>query len=441
VNSAPPSWIDSFLRWLTPRRLRAQTIVLAICLWGVCAVDFATPGIFDRAGNIKFQDFLPLYISAKLISQHRAAELYNPQSQSRELEQIVGPVNTIRIPYLYGPQVGVLFVPLAKFSFPIAARTWVALSILIYAACVYALWRCCPNLHLHGQLIALAAIAFPPLFHFFVRGQFSAVPLACFTLAFVALRANQAFWSGIALGFLIAKPQFLVAIPLILLAAQAWKILAGLVLSSSVQLAITHLYFGTEIMRAYFNVLTHPSSWISTAELSQAPIQMHSLRSFWTLLLPWPNAALAFYALSSMAVLVLAVMVWKSPSSLPLKFSALALASVLINPHLFVYDLLVLAPILLLLLDSTIRPGLVIPSNARNLLFAEPIEKADSSPLSFSEKTILRQQSSSELKALLYLAFILPLFGPISRWTHLQLSVIAFTAILWILYRVRDRTE
>jgi hypothetical protein len=97
---------------------------------------------------------------------------------------------------------------------------------------------------------------------------------------------------------------------------------------------------------------------------------MHSLRSFWTLLLPWPNAALAFYALSSMAVLVLAVMVWKSPSSLPLKFSALALASVLINPHLFVYDLLVLAPILLLLLDSTIRPGLVIPSNARNLLFA-----------------------------------------------------------------------
>jgi hypothetical protein len=141
-----------------------------------------------------------------------------------------------------------------------------------------------------------------------------------------------------------------------------------------------------------------------------------------------------------MAVLVLAVMVWKSPSSLPLKFSALALASVLINPHLFVYDLLVLAPILLLLLDSTIRPGLVFPSKARNLLFAEPIEKADSSPLSFSEKTILREQSSSELKALLYLAFILPLLGPLSRWTHLQLSVIVFAAILWILYRVRDRT-
>src|SRR5450432_854163 len=75
VSILESSWIHSFLRWLTPRRLRAQAIVLAICLWGVCAVDFATPGIFDRAGNIKFQDFLPLYISAKLISQHRAAEL------------------------------------------------------------------------------------------------------------------------------------------------------------------------------------------------------------------------------------------------------------------------------------------------------------------------------------------------------------------------------
>jgi hypothetical protein len=41
------------------------------------------------------------------------------------------------------------------------------------------------------------------------------------------------------------------------------------------------------------------------------------------------------------------------------------------------------------------------------------------------------------LSLLLYLAFLLPLFGPLAYWTHLQLSVVVFAAaILWNLYRV-----
>jgi hypothetical protein len=402
-HAATPSWIDFFLQSLTPRRLRAQAIVLALCLWGVCAVDFATPGLFDRAGNIKFQDFLPFYISAKQISQHRANELYDQQSQTKELEQIVGNTTTVRIPYLYGPQVGLLFVPLASLSFSAAAKIWVVLSLLIYFACVYALWRSCPNLHPYPQLIALAAVAFPPLFHFFVRGQFSSVPLACFTLAFLALRTKRMWLSGIALGLLIAKPQFLLAIPLILLLAQAWKILAGLVLSSAAQLAFARLCFGADVTRAYLNVLLHPSHWITTAELSQAPIQMHSLRSFWTLLLPWPTAALVLYILTSLAALAAAILIWRSSSPSSVKFSALILAAILINPHLFVYDLLVLIPVLLLTLNWTLEND---------------------------------EHSTPTLKLLLYLAFILPLFGPLSRWTHLQLSVIAFGAILWTLARL-----
>ena len=63
------AWIASVSKWLTPSRIRAQAIVLALCLWGVCAIDFATPDLLDRAGNIKFQDFLPSYIAAQLIAQ------------------------------------------------------------------------------------------------------------------------------------------------------------------------------------------------------------------------------------------------------------------------------------------------------------------------------------------------------------------------------------
>jgi hypothetical protein len=406
VTNSAPAWIVSSLRWLNPRRLRAQAIVLAICLWGVCAVDFSTPGIFDRAGNIKFQDFLPLYISAKLIAQHRAADLYNQEIETKEIGKIVGRPTAVRAPNLYGPQVGLLFVPLANLSFRAAAEVWTIFSLLLYLACVYGVWRRCPAVHSYAQLGILAAVAFPPVFHFLVRGQLSALPLACFTLAFLALSANQFLLAGAALGCLIAKPQFLVAIPLVLLLAGSWKILAGLLASAGTQLALTRAYFGTAVMNSYIDLFRHPASWINTAELSNAPIQMHSLRSFWTLLVPWPTPALALYVLSSLIAIALTVSIWKSAAPLALRFSALVLSAVLINPHLFIYDLLVLAPVLLLIINWTIEN----PQPA-------------SSPI---------------LKLLVYLTFVLPLIGPLSRWTHLQLSVLAFAALLWTLHNHRS---
>jgi len=35
---------------------------------------------------------------------------------------------------------------------------------------------------------------------------------------------------------------------------------------------------------------------------------------------------------------------------------------------------------------------------------------------------------------LLFLAFVLPLFGPVSNWIHVQLSVPVFAAVMGLLY-------
>jgi glycosyl transferase family 87 len=406
VIEKPPAWIISAAAWLKPSRVRAQALLLALCLWGVCVIDFATPGLFDRAGNIKFQDFLPSYISARLIAQGRAAELYSEQVAANAIQALIGQPSRVRLPNLYGPQVGLLFVPLARFSFPIAARIWVATSLFIYFGCIYVIWKSCPNLRPRASTVAICAIAFPPLFHFFVRGQTSALALACFTAAYFAFRADRKWLAGFALGFLFFKPQFLVAIPIVLLLARAWKEFLGLVVSASAQFALAKISFGPVVMHAYFDALRNFSR--GGVELSLAPIQMHSLRSFWTLLIPQPELALTFYVLSSVVVIALAASVWKSPAPLAIRFSALTLAAVLVNPHLFVYDLLVLAPALLLLVDWTL---------------------------------IHEQSATSGLRLLLYFAYVLPLFGPLSRWTHVQLSVPSFVAVLWVLLRGRGTTN
>ena len=404
-----PSWIASLSACLTHAAFVAHAVVLVLCLWGVCAVDYSTPGIFDRAGNIKFQDFLPLYISGPADRTRPCAiNCYDAGDRRRRSSPrtVVGGPPQLRLPYLYGPQVGLVVRSAAR-----TCRSWSPLAsgslsparlLRLHLCSLEMLPQSAPCT---GRLVTLAAIAFPPLFHFFVRGQ---------TLGSWCWPASPphsspckqiASWlAGVALGFLFFKPQFLVAIPLVLLLAHAWKILIGMVLSVSAQLAFARVYFGPTVVRAYFDMLRHSSRWIDTAEGSLAPIQMHSLRSFFSLLIPWPAIAFALYVLSSICVVWLASRVWKSQSSVALRFSALTLAAVLINPHLFVYDLLVMAPAFLLLTDWSLQNS--------------------------------QHPAKPALDVLLYLAFLLPLFGPLAHWTHLQVSVVVFVAIMWILHRI-----
>jgi len=113
--------------------------------------------------------------------------------------------------------------------------------------------------------------------------------------------------------------------------------------------------------------------------------------------------------LSSLAVIGMAVAVWRSFLPLALRYSALLLAAVLVNPHIYIYDLLALAPALLLLADWAI--------------------------------THASHASAPAVRVGVYLAFLLTMFGPVARWTHLQLSVVVFAAILVILFRAGSNQE
>jgi hypothetical protein len=96
-----------------------------------------------------------------------------------------------------------------------------------------------------------------------------------------------------------------------------------------------------------------------------------------------------------------AYVAWRSNASLSLRYSAFLLATVLVTPHLTVYDLVILAPALLLFGDW----ALANPQNA----------------------------ASPKIRALLYLSYALPLFGVLTQFTHVQLSVVAFAALAWTL--------
>lgn len=394
--------------WLTARRLRAHATILAVCLWSFYVWNLATPRLRDRNGNLKGTDFLHLYTLGSLAAAHRGSDLYDMNAQSALAAQRVPEAAGIRYLPLYPPQVSLLFAPLAHLSYGWALLLWWGCSAMMYSICCYSLWRACPNLRDYGRTVFLAAAAFPAFFHLIAWGQTSALGLACFALGFFLLRARCEFVAGLVLGCLIFKPQLGLAAAVVFVAIGAWRILAGAVLSAAAQLGAGILYYGSNPLRQWIHELRSVSAVLPLFE--PRPYQTHCLRTFWTLLLPWHGLALGLYIASAVVVLSLTIACWRRGPSVPLalKYSSLLLATVLVAPHLTVYDLVILAPAFLLLADW---------------LAGQP-------PSSLTRW----------LATLLYLVYMLPLLGPFARWTHVQLSVIAMAASVCVIWRMCGET-
>lgn len=390
--------------WLTAKRLRAHGTILALCLWSLYVWTLATPGLRDRNGNLKGTDFLHLYTLGSLAAAHCGADLYDMNAQAALAVQRVPEAAGTRYLPLYPPQVSIVFATLAHLPYGWALLLWWLFSAAIYGICCYTVWRACPNLRERGGTVVLLAVAFPAFFHLIAWGQTSAVALACFTLMFFLLRDRRPFLAGLVLGCLIFKPQLGVAAAILFVSIGVGKTVLGASLSAAAQLLVGVLYYGIGPLRQWTRILWNVRTVLPLLE--PKPYQTHSLRTFWSMLVPWPGLSLVLYVLCAAAVLGLTIACWQRSQAVPLslRYSALLLASVLVAPHLTVYDLVILAPAFILLADW---------------LVAQPL-----------------MASTRQLGTLLYLVYMLPLIGPFTRWTHVQLSVIAMAAAVYVIWQI-----
>jgi len=399
--------------WLTSKRLRAHGFIFALCLWSVYVWNLSTPGLRDRSGNLKGTDFLHFYVLGSIALAHRGPDLYNMNAQAALAVARVPQSAGIRYLPLYPPQVSIFLAPWARLPYAWAFAAWSVFSTLIYALCCYALWLACSNLQrsdlrqTRWTVLALAA-GFPAFFHLIAWGQTSALALACFTLAFFSLCGKREFLAGVALGLLVFKPQLGLAAAIVFTSIGCWRLILGAALSSAAELAIGWFYYGAGPLRDWCRLMLRARDVAPLLE--PRPYHTHCLLTFWTMLVPQATLALGLYIISALAVLALTLAVWRTRPGLPLalRYSSLLVTTVLIAPHLTVYDLIILAPAFILLADW---------------LIANPF------------KPEVRR-----LGVLLYLAYALPLIGPWAQWTHVQLSVLAMFAIVCMLWQVARAT-
>jgi len=376
---------------LTPAQhalIRRQLAMIPVYIW----VVYSWMHVLVRIPlDEPVRDFAHFYTQGVIAREHDAASLYDIDRMADVAQRVLPGHQRVVYPPVYGPQVSLLFRPLAMLPYVPARHLWLAITLLLYGACTYAIWRVCPRLRDKPGTTALLLVAAPALHYVAGFLQVSVLGLVCVTLGILALRANRPFLAGLALGALAYKPPLAFGVGVVLGSAallerealahfQHWcsgrssdrpedglkpvlytqsknavaerhdrRMAAGAIVAAIAQLAIGTLYWGPSILPAYFAALTRLPEVTSAMEPNK--YHMHSWRTFFDLLgFPGP-IAFGAYVIASAITLAGAVVCWLSRGPLALRFSAMLIATVLVDPHLYAYDLVLLIPAFLMLWD------------------------------------------------------------------------------------------
>ena len=230
-------------------------------------------------------------------------------------------------------------MPFTALSYGAAAILWTLVIVAVYAWVMHGTWRVLRDALPDGRFIAIVAAAFPPFWNLVLNGQNTIIPLAAFYLAWRALERNQKVLAGFILGALFFKPQFGVALALIVLFNLEMGMLAGIAASAALQIAVV---VGTLDVSALMDYVRFMQRVMTVEHLIEPkPFELHSIRALTRLVPGWFGTTL--WLAASAVVLQRTLVVWRRADNAAVRMAALVLASVLISPHLFLYDATVLA--------------------------------------------------------------------------------------------------
>jgi glycosyl transferase family 87 len=313
-------------------------------LWTMWAVDMSRPGAVDRLGQIKGTDFLQFYVGGSFAREGQLARFYDPRQLHARAEALVpASRDTVYMP-IQSPQTAVAFAPLSALSYVPAVTIWFGLIAVIYIAACWLIWRRCGALHAYPVEVCAAAAAFPGLYSTMLHGQTSVIALLAVAAALEALRRDRPLAAGVAFGCVAFKPHWVAVAVGIFALAREWRVVIGAAVSAGAQIALAWAAAGTAAMTGYVRIL---ASIQQLGDLLE-PRPGDSLRGYFKAFVPIEPAAFALYLAASVVAAVVAARMWRSRAAFELRASAVVLAMVLISPHAFAYDLILLAPVFLL---------------------------------------------------------------------------------------------
>jgi hypothetical protein len=359
---------------VTRRRILVYaTVVLLVVLAEYGFALLTGSGLLDRFGQVKGTDFVEFYTAGRLVAAGDGARLYQfvppfdfPVQFAAEGRLLAPQLSNPNFAFVVPPFYALPFVPLAGLPYLQGYAVWFIFNVTLFIATLRLLRPHVALLRGPDRWLAfLVAGSFFPVLECLFDGQNAIVTLFLFALAYVELRRQQDAPAGIALGLALYKPQLVLTLALLLAVGRRWRALGGLAVAGAACVAASWAIVGPAGFGDYLAVSQTMPGWVYLP--GWRTWNMHSLNSFFALLVADPPLARALTAVGSLAVLGATIVAWQRLVGRPgkdqatrfdLSFSLAILAIVLVSPHVFAYDLALLILPGLLLADAIVA-GLV----------------------------------------------------------------------------------
>ncbi len=359
--------------------------------WSACALIFAIPIIASivivvtnpnyssaPAGVVRESpigsDFVQEWIGGHIVASGQSSRLYDDR-WTRELQHdpsLLGFRWDEReyYPMVYPPFYYWLVSPLSRLFLPTAATIWCLLNAIAFSTSLALL-----AYHLRERLgnwvwiMALGGI-FQPLLLSLSMGQKSGFLLLILAASFVLLQRGQKLSSGVVFGLIVFKPHLGLVIGLTMLLKRQYRFAFAAMLPVAAATGIS-IGMGSEVCRGFWQVGIGAVSYTDNAGYSLA--EAHHLWGACKLAIP--DSASSFRIV--VGLLLGMLIVWSLGSCLrgkidtrsdkfSLQFSAMILATILLSPHFFTYDLSILL-LPMLLVGSSLAPTVAAYGKERKL--------------------------------------------------------------------------
>lgn len=290
-------------------------------------------------------DFVNFWIGAKLAIHGKTASLYSKAGFPSAVHHVFpadrlgGGGGAARV-FSYPPTMLALVILFGLLPYTPAFILW----SLAGTGCLILALRANRFCKLKTPALALAAFCPAALFNL-ISGQNGAFTAALF-LGGVYLSESAPLTAGVLFGLLTAKPHLGILIPPVLLLRRNWKCIASASTTAASLAAVSVLAWGLAPWREYATVIIP----FQTSLLDRALLLKQTADSAYDLLMPGPYVDLAmvpgikfpwlFYGMAAFYALFVSLYTVKREGLTARSVLALALATLIVTPYGYNYDMI-----------------------------------------------------------------------------------------------------
>lgn len=234
-------------RWLTPQRIVVAAVMSLAMTVGIIAYLFATAhGTLDYLGRPLGTDFSNVWSAGRMAFDGRAAAAWNWSAQAAEQRAIHHDPDVPFYGWHYPPPFLLIAALLALLPYKLALAAWQLATLL---PAIWLVTRIVP-----GRRTCLVAAGAPVVLVCLGHGHNGFLTAALFGGGLLLLD-RRPWLAGLLLGCLIYKPQFGLAVPVLLLAGGHWRAATAAAFAALALVFLTLVLWGWPVWQAFLDSL------------------------------------------------------------------------------------------------------------------------------------------------------------------------------------------